>query len=79
MGGGSGEAEDNVPDTFPPRILLYSSLLSKNTKISNMLSNILEKRGGRVSWRDLVRNEEILHSVKKERNVLHTIKTKKAN
>jgi len=43
-GGVSGEAEDNVPDTFPPRILLSSSLLSKNIKISNMF-NILEKYG----------------------------------
>jgi len=34
---------------------------------------------GRASWTDLVRNEEILRRVKKERNVLHTVKTRKAN
>lgn len=44
-GGSPGEAEDNVPGTFPHRILLSSSLLSKNMKISNMMSNILEKHG----------------------------------
>jgi len=40
-GGGSGQAEDKVLDTFPPRILLSSALLSKNMKISNMF-NLLE-------------------------------------
>ena len=44
-GGRSGEAEDNVPDTFPSRILSSSSLLSRNMTISNMMSNILEKHG----------------------------------
>ena len=29
-----------------------------------------------ISWIDHVRNEEVLHSVKKERNVLHTRKKK---
>jgi hypothetical protein len=32
-----------------------------------------------ISWTDRVRNEEVLHRVKEERNILHTIKRKKAN
>ena len=33
----------------------------------------------KISWTDRVRNEEVLHRVKEERNILHTIKRKKAN
>jgi hypothetical protein len=30
-----------------------------------------------ISWTDRVRNEEVLHRVKEERNILHTIKRRK--
>jgi hypothetical protein len=33
----------------------------------------------KISWTDRVRNEEVLHRVKKERNILHKIKRRKAN
>jgi hypothetical protein len=33
----------------------------------------------KISWTDRVRNEEVLHSVKEERNIVHTIKRRKAN
>jgi replicative superfamily II helicase len=33
----------------------------------------------RISWADCVRNEEVLQRVKEERNILHTIKRRKAN
>ena len=33
----------------------------------------------KISWTDHVRNEEVLHTVKKERNILYTIKRRKAN
>jgi hypothetical protein len=33
----------------------------------------------KISWTDRVRNEEVLHRVKEERNILHTIKRRKAN
>jgi hypothetical protein len=33
----------------------------------------------KISWTDRVRNEEVLHRVKEDRNILHTIKTRKAN
>jgi hypothetical protein len=32
-----------------------------------------------IGWMDRVRNEEVLHRVKKERNIVHTIKIIKAN
>jgi hypothetical protein len=32
-----------------------------------------------IIWTDRVRNEEVLHRVKEERNILHTIKRRKAN
>jgi hypothetical protein len=33
----------------------------------------------RVSWADLVRNEEILHTVKEERTMLRAVKRRKGN
>jgi hypothetical protein len=33
----------------------------------------------KISWTDLVRNEEVLHRVKEERNIAHTIKRREAN
>jgi hypothetical protein len=33
----------------------------------------------KISWTDLERNEEVLHRVKEERNIVHTIKRRKAN
>jgi hypothetical protein len=33
----------------------------------------------KVSWTDRVNNEAVLHRVKEERNILHTIRRRKAN
>jgi len=33
----------------------------------------------KISWTDRVRNEEVLHRVKEERNIVRTIKRRKAN
>ena len=33
----------------------------------------------KISWTDLVRNEEVLLTVKEERNILHDISKRKAN
>jgi hypothetical protein len=33
----------------------------------------------KISWTDRVRNEEVLHRVKEERNIVHTIKRRKTN
>jgi hypothetical protein len=35
------------------------------------------RRMEKISWTDRVRNEEVLHRVNEERNILHTIKKKK--
>ena len=32
-----------------------------------------------MSWTDRVRNEEVLHRVKEDRNILHTVKRRKAS
>ena len=32
-----------------------------------------------IDWTDHVKHEEVLHKAKKERNILHTSKRKKAN
>jgi hypothetical protein len=37
------------------------------------------RRMEKISWTDRVRNEEELHRVKEERNIIHTIKIRKAN
>jgi hypothetical protein len=33
----------------------------------------------KISWTHRVRDEEVLHRVKEERNVLHTVKRRKVN
>ena len=33
----------------------------------------------KIDWTDCVRNEEVLHAVKEDRNIIHTIKRRKAN
>jgi hypothetical protein len=33
----------------------------------------------KISWTDRVRNEEALHRVKEERNIIHTVKRRKDN
>ena len=33
----------------------------------------------KISWSDRVRNEKVLHRVKEERNIIHTIKGRKDN
>jgi hypothetical protein len=37
------------------------------------------RRMEKISWTDRVRNEEVLHRVKEVRNIVHTIKRRKAN
>jgi hypothetical protein len=37
------------------------------------------RRMEKVSWTDCVRNEEVLYWVKEERNIVHTVKIRKAN
>ena len=37
------------------------------------------RRMKKISWTNRVRNEEVLHRVKEDRNILHTIKIMKTN
>ena len=37
------------------------------------------KRVEKISWTDRVRHEEVLHRIKEERNIIHTVKRRKAN
>jgi hypothetical protein len=37
------------------------------------------RRMEKISWTDRVNNEAVLHRVKEERNILHTIRQRKAN
>jgi hypothetical protein len=37
------------------------------------------RRTEKISWTDRVRNDEVLHRVKEDRNILHTIKGRKTN
>jgi hypothetical protein len=41
--------------------------------------NVVLEKNGEDQWSNRVRNEEVLHRVKEERNILHTIKRRKAN
>jgi hypothetical protein len=37
------------------------------------------RRMEKIGWTDRVKNEEVLNRVKEERNIIHTIKRRKAN
>jgi hypothetical protein len=37
------------------------------------------RRMGEISWTDRVSKEEVLHRVKEERNIIHTVKRRKGN
>jgi hypothetical protein len=40
---------------------------------------MLERRMEKISWAERVRVDDVLHRVKKERNILQTINIRKAN
>jgi hypothetical protein len=41
--------------------------------------SVMLEKDGEEFWTDRVRNEEVLHKVKEERNIVHTTKRRKAN
>ena len=65
--------------------LEYSLVWCWNLVTSESRSEVSSKFGlwciwrTEISWTDRVRNEETLHRVKEDRNILHTIKRTKAN
>ena len=64
-------------------IALYGAETWTLRKVDRKYLEIFEmwcwRRMEKISWTDRVRNEEVLHRVKEERNILHTIKRRKAN
>jgi hypothetical protein len=65
---------------------MWRPVFSVLLKLDKWIRNNLERfetwcwrRMGKISWTDHVRNEEFLHRFKEERNILHTVKTRKAN
>jgi hypothetical protein len=61
---------------FNKKETLFTSKLDLNLECSEMWC---WRRMEKISWTDRVRNEAVLHRVKEERNILHTIKRRKAN
>jgi hypothetical protein len=48
-----------------------------NTDIPGKVRNVLLEKDGATRYTDRVRNEDVLHTVKKERNILQTIKERR--
>ena len=55
------------------------ALRKVNWKYQESFEKWCWRRTEKITWADRVRNEEVLHRVKKEWNVPHTIKIRKAN
>jgi hypothetical protein len=64
-------------------IALYGAETWTLTKVDQQYLESFEmlcwRRMEKISWTVRVRNEEVLHRVKEERNILHTIKRREAN
>jgi hypothetical protein len=67
-------------------ILFIVSKQPRNLDISESRSEIpgrfemwCWRRMEKIRWTDRVRNEEVLHTVMEERNILHTVNTRKTN
>ena len=64
------------------RLVLYSAETWTLRKVDQKYRDSFEMccwRKTEIIWTDRVRNEEELHIVKEERNIIHTIKRRKAN
>jgi hypothetical protein len=64
-------------------IALYGAETWKLWKVDQKYLGSFEmwrwRRMEKISWTDHMRNEDVLHTVKKERNILQTIKRTRAN
>jgi hypothetical protein len=49
------------------------------SEVSGKFGNVVLEKNVKIICTDRVRNEEVLHRVKEGRNILHTIKIRKAN
>jgi hypothetical protein len=62
------------------RITVYGAETWTLGKVGNKyLENFEMWCWRKISWTDCVKNEDVVHRAKKERNTLHTIKMRKAN
>jgi hypothetical protein len=61
-------------------IALYDAetwiLREKRSEIPRTFKMCFWRRVEKISWTDRVRNEEVLHKVKKDRNILHKVMKK---
>jgi len=62
----------NVCHVIPIWITNFSKL--KVLLASEIMNRVYNYDSNMISWTDHVRNEEVLHRVKEERNILHAIK-----
>jgi hypothetical protein len=53
--------------------------LQKTGQIHLESSEMCWRRMEKIGWTDRVRNEDVLHIVKEERNIIHTVKGKKVD
>jgi hypothetical protein len=63
-------------------IALYGGETGTIKKIDQKCLKVLKYGAGKVGkiiWSDHVRNEVVLHTVKEERNILHTVERRKSN
>jgi tetrahydrodipicolinate N-succinyltransferase len=68
---------------------IQSSVAKASAALNNKKTLFISKMGlklrkfwrwlEKISWTDRVRNEEVLHRVKEERNIVHKIQRRKAN
>jgi hypothetical protein len=58
-------------------VLKVATLRKINQKYLGNFDMWSWRRMEKISWTDRVRKKEVLHRVKEERNILHTIKKKK--
>jgi hypothetical protein len=66
---------------FPGETKENHDNLKQDSSCLRLNSNpaLTERRLETISWTDCVNNEAVLHRVKEQRNILHTIRRRKAN
>ena len=60
-------------------MVLKLDTLKSRSEIPAEFSNVVLEKDGEIIWTDRVTNDEVLHRVKDDRYILHTIKRRKAN
>ena len=60
-------------------MVLKLDTLESRSEIPEKFRNLVLEKDGEISWTNHVRNEEVLRGVMEDRNIVHTIKRRKAN